>query len=208
MLENINYSNNIYRIGIVIIGIVLLIMVLRWCQKRFIQHSSIIRAKNKVVPSFIPPPPTLQFFGRSRSETIAINAFANILHEKGYDWQKIIVGYRPNFLKNPKTGRHLEIDAYFPDLKLGIEYNGIQHYNYPNHIHQNRKDFDDTLERDRYKIQLSKENGVRIICIPYHVNTCILCEGVYKYKKNSDQDKWNLLKDFLSKKMNTIPVKT
>lgn len=32
---------------------------------------------------------------------------------------------RPNFLKNPKTGRNLELDMYNDSLKLAIEYNGF-----------------------------------------------------------------------------------
>lgn len=214
-MQDINYSNlseTLCKVGIVIIGIVLVFMLLRWCQRRLIasasKSTSLAHAKDQLIPTK-PLPPTLQFFGRSRSETIAINVFATILHEKGYDWQKIIVGYRPEFLKNPKTGRCLEIDAYFPDLKLGIEYNGIQHYKFPNHLHldtpEGRKDFDDTLERDRQKILLARENGVKIISIPYHVNTCVMCDGEYKFRKNNDQEKWNLLKDYLSKQMNLIP---
>lgn len=223
LMQNINYSNLseiLCKVGIVVIAIILTFMFLRWCHRKFVlsqRPTSLAHAKDQVIPTakvktLLPPPPALHLFGRSRSETIAINAFATILHEKGYDWQKIIVGYRPDFLKNPKTGRCLEIDAYYPDLRLGIEYNGIQHYKFPNHLHmdtpEGRKDFDETLERDRQKIQLAKENNVRIISIPYHVNTCVLNEvGEYKYRKNNDLEKWNLLKEYLSKQMNIIPEK-
>lgn len=217
MNQDINYSSlsqTLCKIGIIVIAIILVFMILRWFQRKLILHSnSLAYAKDQALLTNnkypkIPPPPSLQFFGRSRSETIAINAFATILHEKGYDWQKIIVGYRPDFLKNPKTGRCLEIDAYFPDLRLGIEYNGIQHYKFPNHLHLNKKDFEDTLERDRQKIQLAKENNIQIISIPYHVNTCVLNEvGEYKFKKNTDLEKWNLLKEYLMKHMKLIPDK-
>jgi len=35
------------------------------------------------------------------------------------------INYRPDWLKNPKTGRNLEIDIWIPSLKVGIEYDGV-----------------------------------------------------------------------------------
>ena len=35
---------------------------------------------------------------------------------------------RPDFLRNPETNRKLELDCYNEELKLAVEYNGIQHY--------------------------------------------------------------------------------
>lgn len=215
-----DYSEILCKAGIVIIFVVALVylfcMFLRWFQKSLVSHNSIRRAKNKAVLTKVedqvgfirvPPPPSLQFFGRSRSETIAINVFATILYEKGYDWQKIIVGYRPKCLKNPKTGRCMEIDAFFPDLNLGIEYNGVQHYKFPNHLHEERKEFEESLERDKLKLKLAREHNIKIISIPYYVNTCKLCEGEYKYTKNTDLEKWSLLKDYLSRQMIFVPKK-
>jgi len=47
-------------------------------------------------------------------------------------FQKLIgegpMSLRPDWLKNPKTGRNLEIDIYFPKHKIAVEYNGKQHY--------------------------------------------------------------------------------
>ena len=36
--------------------------------------------------------------------------------------------FRPKWLTNPKTNYPLEIDVYFPELKIAVEYNGAQHY--------------------------------------------------------------------------------
>lgn len=41
---------------------------------------------------------------------------------------RIKVNYKPKWLKNPKTNNRLEIDIFIPQLKIGIEYNGEQHY--------------------------------------------------------------------------------
>jgi hypothetical protein len=43
-----------------------------------------------------------------------------------FGYQSVTI--RPDWLKNPETGRNLEIDIYFPKLKLAVEYQGKQHY--------------------------------------------------------------------------------
>lgn len=165
---------------------------------------------NVLVPP-VPPPPSLPFFGRSRSETISINVFAHLVHKKGYNWKDIIIGHRPEILKNPKTGRCLEIDAYHPHLKIGIEYNGIQHYKFPNHIHFDtpigKKAFDDGIERDILKKSLCKDNNIHLIDIPYWIDTCVKGSDVngeaqWVYKKSTDQEKWDSIHSFLENKMN------
>lgn len=42
---------------------------------------------------------------------------------------------RPTFLKNPETNRNLELDLYNEELKLAIEFNGYQHYNFSPKFH-------------------------------------------------------------------------
>jgi hypothetical protein len=39
-----------------------------------------------------------------------------------------IQDYRPDFLKNPKTGKNLEIDIYCEEKKFGFEYQGAHHF--------------------------------------------------------------------------------
>jgi len=76
---------------------------------------------------------------------------------------------RPNFLKNPKTGRNLELDCYCPELKLAVEYQGRQHYYYDSHFHKSKKEFYEQLERDHIKQALCIQNGIRLIQVPYTV---------------------------------------
>jgi len=38
-----------------------------------------------------------------------------------------IDNFRPDWLCNPKTGKNLELDRYYPEIGLGIEFNGPQH---------------------------------------------------------------------------------
>lgn len=84
-------------------------------------------------------------------------------------FNKPFIRVRPNFLKNPKTGHNLEIDCYNDELKIGLEYCGIQHYQYPNFIHRTRKEFEDLVERDRIKDRLCKEHGIHLIRVPYNI---------------------------------------
>lgn len=77
---------------------------------------------------------------------------------------------RPKFLKSPRTGKNLELDCYNDDLKIAIEYNGKQHYNYTPYFHKNKKDFYSQVHRDDWKRKRCKEMGIRLIEIPYWVS--------------------------------------
>lgn len=59
------------------------------------------------------------------------------LAKKWFPNKNVLYNYRPIWLKNPKTGRNLELDIFYPDLKLAIEFNGSQH----NFLLQRRKDY-------------------------------------------------------------------
>jgi hypothetical protein len=80
----------------------------------------------------------------------------------------VLENIRPKFLKNPKTKRNLELDCYDPFRKVAVEYDGIQHYTYPNPFHRTRRDFDKQQERDKLKDNLCRKNNIQLIRIPYH----------------------------------------
>lgn len=76
----------------------------------------------------------------------------------------------PKWLKNPETGRPLELDLYNEKLKIAIEYHGRQHYDYVPHFHRNgRSDLASQKRRDAHKLDLCDENGVYLITVPYTV---------------------------------------
>ncbi len=62
----------------------------------------------------------------------------------------------------------LEIDCYLPNLKIGFEYNGEQHYNFPNIFHKTKDEFEMQQERDIEKNKLAKERGINLITIKYN----------------------------------------
>lgn len=78
--------------------------------------------------------------------------------------------HRPKFLKNPITGQCLELDLYNEELQLAVEYNGKQHYEYNEYMHQGSRDkFRNQQYRDYIKTQLCRENGIYLITVPYNV---------------------------------------
>lgn len=77
---------------------------------------------------------------------------------------------RPKWLKNPETGRCLELDCYNEKLKLAVEYNGEQHYVWPNGFkNQSYQDFLDQMKRDALKMKMCETYGVDLIVVPYNV---------------------------------------
>ena len=105
----------------------------------------------------------------------------NVLHDM-YP-KHIFSKERPNWLKNPNSKYCLEIDLYCDELKLAIEYQGIQHYVYTPYFHSCENDFKKQLKRDDIKKELCIKNNVKLIAVPYKINTYesikkFICEHV------------------------------
>jgi hypothetical protein len=78
------------------------------------------------------------------------------------------ISIRPNWLKNPRTGRNMELDLYNDELKIAVEVQGQQHYEYCPKWHPGGlKDFEDLKYRDEMKEYLCASRGVRLIKVPY-----------------------------------------
>jgi len=84
-------------------------------------------------------------------------------------YDKKFTNERPSFLRNTETDRLLEIDCYNEELKIGLEYNGIQHYNWPNFTNQTQEEFIKQLRRDEFKKKMCDEHGVYLITVPYYI---------------------------------------
>lgn len=74
---------------------------------------------------------------------------------------------KPKWLKNPDTGKLLELDRYYPNLNLAFEYNGLQHYELcfgdDEQREQNRLAIQQ--QRDEVKQQLCDKRGVTLIVV-------------------------------------------
>lgn len=78
---------------------------------------------------------------------------------------------RPDMLRNPVTGgnHNLELDCFNRELRLAVEYNGIQHYKFVPYFHKNYEAFKNQKYRDYMKHQMCKENGITLIEVPHTV---------------------------------------
>ena len=76
---------------------------------------------------------------------------------------------RPDFLKNPIGNYNLELDCFNPELKIAVEYNGIQHYKYTPYFHKSRDSFQNQQYRDYIKREACSKNGIFLIEVPYTV---------------------------------------
>ena len=126
---------------------------------------------------------------KGRGELISKDYY---LGEKERQWEhekrmkKIIQSIFPDkeLKNNNRTELNgLEIDCYIPELKLGFEYNGEQHYNHVEIFHKTIKDFEAQKERDIKKNELAKEKGIRLITIRYDE---LLTEKLILSKINGD----------------------
>ena len=64
----------------------------------------------------------------------------------------------------------LEWDGYNKESKIAFEYQGYQHYEYPNYYHKTKTVFLKAQERDKLKEQYAKDNNIKLIIIPFTAN--------------------------------------
>lgn len=78
---------------------------------------------------------------------------------------------RPDFLRNEVTGNinNLELDCFNQELKLAVEYNGIQHYKFTPYFHKSHEHFLTQKYRDYMKRNLCRDAGITLIEVPYTV---------------------------------------
>jgi len=86
----------------------------------------------------------------------------------------------PKWLINNITGAQMEIDLYNESQNIAIEYNGYQHYEFPNKFHKTKKEFDDQITRDILKEHLCIAHGMKFIKIKSNDS---ICEEIEQYKR-------------------------
>lgn len=78
---------------------------------------------------------------------------------------------RPKWLRNPQTGRPLELDRYYPQLNIAFEYNGEQHYKLALNFTKNTETAQNRLFSQQYRDNVKKEiclkQGVSLIVVKY-----------------------------------------
>lgn len=119
--------------------------------------------------------------------------------------REILRNVRPKFLRN-KTGYPMEIDCYCPELKIGVEYNGIGHYQYPNPFHYTEKEFEEQVERDILKRQLADKNGITIFTVPCTIDAVKYNEKKNKYVtvKRTRKERYDLILNYLKEQLKVL----
>lgn len=132
----------------------------------FGKKGSYINHKNSIIQLFFKPVNLSEFQKKtfvSRGEMECKRAIEEITGEK---FEK----KRPDFLKNVVSNKKLELDCYNEKLKIAVEYNGKQHYEYTPYFHKNKESFYNLRYRDEMKKKLCQENNVFLITVPYYID--------------------------------------
>lgn len=88
-------------------------------------------------------------------------------------------------LKNPNTGRDLELDCYNPTLKIAVEYHGINHYRFVPFFHKTVAQYEAMRNRDVYKQQKCIELGITLIIVPYNTTHDNICAFIIRELKRA-----------------------
>lgn len=85
---------------------------------------------------------------------------------------------RPDWLKN-KEGNNIELDGYNDELKLAVEYNGIQHYAFTPYFHKTDNALDKIQQHDKLKLEECIKNNVKLIVVPYTLSAYEIPKYIY-----------------------------
>jgi hypothetical protein len=116
-----------------------------------------------------------------RGETITRYCFEQIFK---CDFEKI----KPDWMRNAKTNRKLELDGFNDKLSLAFEHQGIHH---ETGCEKNNKHYDpEVFIRDEIKRQKCKEHGIKLIEVP-EIGTRLKINDVVPFLLN-EFDKHNI----------------
>ena len=133
-----------------------------WTKKKYYEQIEIQEPKDERINStFVPPHVEKK---DSSGETECRKVLSTIFN-------KPFLKARPDFLRNPVTGNsfNLELDCYDESLKLAVEYNGRQHYDFIPYFHKNNDRFLNQKYRDDMKRRMCKDNDITLIEVPFTV---------------------------------------
>ena len=78
----------------------------------------------------------------------------------------------------------LELDRYYPALKIACEYQGFQHLYFTPAFHSSTKAFERQQARDRRKVELCAKHNVSVVAIfPYHLAVGVIRNLIHATKQ-------------------------
>jgi len=180
-LANINDIWSRYGFEIVLVSCVIVIVILALYRKITGKTGSWSKDRYYVIPPTLTPVKTMSRStpSYSSSSTPSSNKGSPKESKGEAECRRVLQELfgrpfnkdRPDFLRNPVTGGNfnLEIDCYDPQSKIGVEYNGVQHYEYVPYFHKNKEHFLNQKYRDDMKRRMCKDEGVTLIEVPHTV---------------------------------------
>ena len=124
------------------------------------QFQKSLRQQNRRVRNLIENSVRQQFGFKGIGENWINESVLYRMVKQLYPESEVIHHYRPDFL-----GRQ-ELDIYIAKYNIGIEYQGIQHFQ-PVDFWGGQEAFDKTVERDRRKREACEQNSVTLIYFKY-----------------------------------------
>lgn len=129
------------------------------------------------------------------------NKIATLLQTMGIDFkpQKTFEGLG-EYSNQKNRFFYFPFDFYIPNLKLCIEYDGIQHFSYHEHSEDswnNKENFQNTREHDEIKNKYCKDNYIYLVRIPYidfdeidekYIENILDNYRLYDYNHNNKRD--------------------
>lgn len=116
-------------------------------------------------------------------KNFAINKHEGLCLELEYKERREILEQKLNIPFAPSSFVYKNLkfrwDGYNKEHKIAFEYNGYQHYEYPNLFHKTENDFIMQIERDSLKAEYAIKNKIKLIIIPY-TKSKNLKEYIYK----------------------------
>ena len=95
-------------------------------------------------------------------------------HRKMSRGQAALTSIMQKLLPNEKiineyhVGERLKLDIFCPKYKIGAEYHGRQHFYYTGRFFNSKEDFERSIERDKRKIELCREQGIALVIFRYN----------------------------------------
>lgn len=87
---------------------------------------------------------------------------------------------RPNWLRNPRSGRLMELDGLNSELGLAFEYQGPQHFKIVKPFKMEKEHLDQARYRDKIKKELCLKYGIALLEVPYTVESHEFPKWIYK----------------------------